>query len=1160
MSTNVLNPAESELLVSVFGQAAVSSMTLSQVKALHGLVKKCPSVMADAVTEVEEKVLIETLRHYGLSTGRGSSTSWRTLLSAVSDVLPSVYQLSKEDSTTLLNGLCKSIRSQVVSIPLFLALIGAWKSASQNVIEQGGVSSPGTTTGASPGTKQAEAMEKRQTEERFKEISSTLNLCIPDLMYIFDLIRERLSVELTHISTSSNSITMTEFELMLRKSRTVIDPTKLDKLIVALMSSAVGAPGVPVPAYGDRYEIVDKSGNLDASNLLAFSMYVEQGHIFQLPGYRTKKEKTMQTRISTHLLRAVKKAWPVAHARLVASKTATVTAKDFERKLREGGTLLSTDDLERIWEAVSIGVGIGAFDGISAEVTLDELDTFVQGFVEVDKDPRSFVMMQLMDKGEGEHHLRKMQEGPHGVFNHNIDLTWSNSDGGGDDDGARINGAGVLASKKRHFEKKKAIESGGGLPWEETYTEAGHDQSQQEAVLRQKTVNAQRHHYGQGDTDVSLPWMDQFQNEGTSSTNLQRRITMRVHGLSQDMFQKFVSALKRYAHTTDLNARRGVTAGRALAPEDAVDYTHVSGSEIVSRVTLRESLAEAGVFCTPADSSDLFLNIARYCAGFNRRVKAGSGIDTPVTITEVFRWMGAAHGVGECGKEVLARYAVLVGLPVQDLAASEPGADGGGSGGAAVVDDAFVNAFQQELQHGLMGSAHNPKNEESDAAAADPANGKSHYPGAEGYHYVPDADGHTGPANPSRRVNASELRGAGVGNEGPEDGVPSGLPLPPSPTKSDFIFGSETGTPSRGGKAHYSNNIFGSPYPQEDADKKMEKTRVSRAPPCRDIFGAIAAAEGGAAGGGADGTDSAWPKPLPSWQQAAAERARGGGNSANRIFGVEEQGADVLAPPPPPSAAGGAPATAAMVAARQNAGSLGGAAGAIARSADGQVGTEDVIAVLQTKRANLALVFRRLAAMSDHGSGLVKLQDFGNSLPDLVGGHVGSLLKVQPGVCWQAVCDIAGRPYTSDQNATANTIHYNDVTKFLDKVQRDAENGLNGAQIMRSLKDKCFRSRDLAGDKLKLITLTPQLRQRQKQRVLTNRSRSKGVTGAQNSYEFVNAHDLIDLFASIDLHVSTSEARWLCDQSATSDDKIGMLEPTTRLSSVVQYVSNNLLA
>ena len=119
MATNVVNPAENELLVSVFGQTVVASFTLSQIRALVSLVKKCPTELAEGLVGFDEQLLTDTLRRYGLSTGRGSSASWRTLLSAVSDVWPSIYQLSKEDSTTPLNGRCKSIRSQVVSIPLF---------------------------------------------------------------------------------------------------------------------------------------------------------------------------------------------------------------------------------------------------------------------------------------------------------------------------------------------------------------------------------------------------------------------------------------------------------------------------------------------------------------------------------------------------------------------------------------------------------------------------------------------------------------------------------------------------------------------------------------------------------------------------------------------------------------------------------------------------------------------------------------------------------------------------------------------------------------------------------------------------------------------------------------------------------------------------------
>ena len=246
---------------------------------------------------------------------------------------------------------------------------------------------------------------------------------------------------------------------------------------------------MPVPAYGDRYEIVRAA--TDASNLLAFRCLWSRD-IFQLPGYRTRRKRLCRPGYPRTCARGERPAG--GHARLVASKTATVTAKEFEEA--EGRHSAVHCDLERIWEAVSIGVGIGAYDGISAEVTLAELDTFVQGFVEVDKDPRSFVMMQLMDKGEGEH-LRKMQEGPeyltiistlHGATVTVLATMTAPNQWGR-----------LLASEA--LREEEGGRSGGGLPWEETYT-TGHEQSQQEAVLRQVGECAEAT-LRPGDTDVS---------------------------------------------------------------------------------------------------------------------------------------------------------------------------------------------------------------------------------------------------------------------------------------------------------------------------------------------------------------------------------------------------------------------------------------------------------------------------------------------------------------------------------------------------------------------------------------------------------------------------------------------------------------------------------
>ena len=71
--------------------------------------------------------------------------------------------------------------------------------------------------------------------------------------------------------------------------------------------------------------------------------------------------------------------------------------------------------------------------------------------------------------------------------------------------------------------------------------------------------------------------------------------------------------------------------------------------------------------------------------------------------------------------------------------------------------------------------------------------------------------------------------------------------------------------------------------------------------------------------------------------------------------------------------------------------------------------------------------------------------------------------------------------------------------------------------------------------------------------------RSRSASGIAGVHDFVNAHDLMDLFATIDLHLSTSEARYICDQTAQAEHQ-GMLEPSTRLSAAVQFISNNALA
>jgi hypothetical protein len=263
--TSMLTPAENELLVGVFGRT--ESFTVSQLRSLNYLLKDgCPIEMKADLEQMKDNGLENVLRMYQLGTGRGSTASWRTLLGAVSVVLPGIYKLPRGKADLLLNGLCNSPRSQVVSIPLFVALVMAWRSgAGTSNATVGGAD--GESTGSE---KQIEEAELKAKMGRYSAIQSAMAMTISDLTYIFDLVRERLTVELTRTASLSNTVSMEDLVMLLRKSRAVVDNTKLERFVCALQDSAVGAPGVEVPSFGSRFDIVDEMGNVNASNLLEY--------------------------------------------------------------------------------------------------------------------------------------------------------------------------------------------------------------------------------------------------------------------------------------------------------------------------------------------------------------------------------------------------------------------------------------------------------------------------------------------------------------------------------------------------------------------------------------------------------------------------------------------------------------------------------------------------------------------------------------------------------------------------------------------------------------------------------------------------------------------------------------------------------------------------
>ena len=238
---------------------------------------------------------------------------------------------------------------------------------------------------------------------------------------------------------------------------------------------------------------------------------------------------------------------------------------------------------------------------------------------------------------------------------------------------------------------------------------------------------------------------------------------------------------------------------------------------------------------------------------------------------------------------------------------------------------------------------------------------------------------------------------------------------------------------------------------------------------------------------------------------------------------------------------------------------------AIANNACNPPAAADVSAavtdVLLQKRAALALLFRRLTAAthiqhSTDGSnaGLVPLVAFESSLASLIGGSLGQRLAAEPVLAHKVACDIVNAPYNCD--AATRMLHFTDVISFLNAVGGEKERGDQASSILRRLKDKCHVAAPLKGERLRMLMLTPQLRQRLKQRFLAGKS--AGGIGV-GSHDHCNAQDLVECFEGIEVYLSPIEARFLCDATGDNSASRTTLEAGTTLGAVIRYLSENLL-
>ena len=216
---------------------------------------------------------------------------------------------------------------------------------------------------------------------------------------------------------------------------------------------------------------------------------------------------------------------------------------------------------------------------------------------------------------------------------------------------------------------------------------------------------------------------------------------------------------------------------------------------------------------------------------------------------------------------------------------------------------------------------------------------------------------------------------------------------------------------------------------------------------------------------------------------------------------------------------------------------------------------------MQKQLIILALAFRGLKSTSVNHSKekLVKCDDFARCLL-----KAPVALKTSPANAWQLTCIMAGIPVNSDPDTA--TIAYSDVTRYLgenqyfatadirtdackagtsktefvhidshhkgSEVQMDKlQPNCNTDNLQNSIIRKLYESKEIRGDKIRLLALTPVLRIRLR----------KSLTAGEieHSSDICIVRELLMLFQSVDVMLSTDESKYLLDTATVKENSSG---------------------
>lgn len=242
----------------------------------------------------------------------------------------------------------------------------------------------------------------------------------------------------------------------------------------------------------------------------------------------------------------------------------------------------------------------------------------------------------------------------------------------------------------------------------------------------------------------------------------------------------------------------------------------------------------------------------------------------------------------------------------------------------------------------------------------------------------------------------------------------------------------------------------------------------------------------------------------------------------------------------------------------------------------------DIIAVLYNQRAQTALLFRRIFAASPSTG--IKCRALCDELVVFFDTRQFLCGAVDGMIMWRLVCDMAGVGYSVDPDSAH--IKFSDLTKFLETARgregsttavvssaasaapttshsANAKKNPPSAHIDFELKRKLSDSKDVRGERLRLLACSHTLRQRL-QTMRPSESRSQGEMFPEEEIEAdtANLSECQKLLESIDVHATNAEMRYIFMHSSPPSDSgnsaFSVGKPYAKLHNVILFLSKCL--